>query len=62
MPEDVLFLNCVQVDAAVAHLADSAVPIKRLLLLLEMARQGLPQGHPIPLPRWAQVLADLGQQ
>jgi len=48
-----------QAGAAVAGLADAQVPIKRLLLLLDLARQGVPAGAHIPLARWHQVLADL---
>ena len=42
-----------------AGLAEAEVPIKRLLLLVDLARQGVPAGTPIPLPRWHQVLRDL---
>jgi hypothetical protein len=36
------------------------VPIKKLLLWLEMARQSLPDpGAPIPLAAWTTVLQDL---
>ncbi len=49
----------VQVEAAVAGLAEAEVPIKRLLLLVDLARQGVPAGAPIPLERWHQVLRDL---
>lgn len=48
-----------QVGAAVAGLVEAEVPIKRLLLLLDLARQGVPAGAPIPLARWNQVLRDL---
>ncbi|KAK9840836.1 hypothetical protein WJX81_007964 [Elliptochloris bilobata] len=48
-----------QVGAAVAGLAEAEVPIKRLLLLVDLARQGVPAGAPIPLERWHQVLRDL---
>jgi vesicle-fusing ATPase len=48
-----------QLDAAVACLLDPKVPIKRLLLLVELARQGIPEGQHIPLQRWTQVLSDL---
>eukprot|EP00191_Tetraselmis_sp_GSL018_P003273 CAMPEP_0177605460 /NCGR_PEP_ID=MMETSP0419_2-20121207/16713_1 /TAXON_ID=582737 /ORGANISM="Tetraselmis sp., Strain GSL018" /LENGTH=667 /DNA_ID=CAMNT_0019099611 /DNA_START=370 /DNA_END=2373 /DNA_ORIENTATION=- len=47
-----------EVDAAVAHLIDPEVPIKRLLLLLEMARQGI-KGPYIPIERWSECLMDL---
>ena len=49
----------VQVSAAVAVLAEAEVPIKRLLLLVDLARQGVPAGTPIPLQRWHEVLRDL---
>ena len=49
-----------QLDAAVAELPDADVPIKRLLLLLDLARQGQPEEQPeASLERWAQVLRDL---
>lgn len=49
-----------QLDAAVAELPDADVPIKRLLLLLDLARQGQPAEQPqTSLTRWAQVLRDL---
>ncbi len=49
-----------QLDAAVAELVEDQVPIKRLLLLLDLARQG--QGEEqraASLTRWANVLRDL---
>lgn len=46
-------------DAAVASLLEPEIPIKRLLLLLEMARQGLDPGVRIPVLHWNQVLRDL---
>ncbi len=48
-----------QLDAAVASLAEQEVPMKRLLLLVDLARQGVPDGQHIPLQRWIQVLTDL---
>jgi hypothetical protein len=43
-----------------SSLCGSVVPIKKLLLWLEMARQALDApGGPIPLPAWRKVLADL---
>ena len=43
-----------------AELPDADVPIKRLLLLLDLARQGQPEEQPeASLERWAQVLRDL---
>lgn len=43
-----------------AELPDADVPIKRLLLLLDLARQGQPAEQPqASLTRWAQVLRDL---
>lgn len=53
---------CVQLEAAASCLTESEVPIKRLLLLVELARQGVPEGSPIPLERWMQVLQDLSLQ
>ena len=44
---------------AVASLLEPELPIKRLLLLLEMARQAAPGSPTIPLQHWAQVLRDL---
>ncbi|KAG2433336.1 hypothetical protein HXX76_008400 [Chlamydomonas incerta] len=35
------------------------VPMKKLLLWVEMARQDVPEGQKIPLARWEQVLRDL---
>ncbi len=35
------------------------VPIKKLLLWVEMARQEVPAGQKLPLLRWEQVLRDL---
>ena len=53
-------LPACQLDAAVAELPDADVPIKRLLLLLDLARQGQPADQPqASLTRWAQVLRDL---
>ncbi|CAL8461921.1 g1452 [Coccomyxa elongata] len=46
-------------DAAVASLAEQEVPMKRLLLLVDLARQGVPDGQHISLQRWIQVLTDL---
>lgn len=47
-----------QVDEAVAHLLDAEIPMKRLLLLLEMARQDSPDKH-ISLAQWQKCLTDL---
>lgn len=50
----------VQLDAAVGELIDPEVPIKRLLLLLDLARQGQPEEErAASLTRWVQVLRDL---
>lgn len=57
-----LTLGCFErheVDAAVQSLLGQQMPIKRLLLLLELARQGVPDGAFIPLQRWNQVLQDI---
>lgn len=48
-----------QLEAAVACLVEAEVPIKRLLLTVDLARQGLAEGAAIPLQRWTQTLADL---
>ena len=48
-----------QLDAAVGCLVEAEVPIKRLLLTVDLARQGVEEGQFIPLQRWTQVLADL---
>ena len=45
-------------DAAVAELGGE-VPIKRLLLLLDLARQGQGGDERVPLTRWAAVLSEL---
>ena len=50
---------CTQVNMAVASLIDSQMPIKRLLLLLDMARQDVPAGAPIPLSKWNQTIRDV---
>ena len=53
-------LLVLQLDAAVAELTDPRVPIKRLLLLLDLARQGqAEEERAASLARWAQVLRDL---
>ena len=51
-----------QLEAAASCLTEAEVPIKRLLLLLDLARQGVPEGSHIPLERWMQVLHDLSLQ
>eukprot|EP00192_Tetraselmis_astigmatica_P006746 CAMPEP_0117653924 /NCGR_PEP_ID=MMETSP0804-20121206/3461_1 /TAXON_ID=1074897 /ORGANISM="Tetraselmis astigmatica, Strain CCMP880" /LENGTH=722 /DNA_ID=CAMNT_0005460153 /DNA_START=175 /DNA_END=2343 /DNA_ORIENTATION=- len=48
-----------EVDEAVSFLLDSEVPMKRLLLLLEMARQDQTSGQRIPMERWRTCLTDL---
>eukprot|EP00887_Chlorella_sp_A99_P002765 scaffold6.g2765.t1 len=45
-------------DTAVAELEDT-VPVKRLLLLLDLARQGQEEAEVVPLSRWAIVTQDL---
>lgn len=43
-----------------AELTDPEVPIKRLLLLLDLARQGqAEEERAASLTRWAQILRDL---
>lgn len=46
------------IDGAVAMLEDT-LPIKKLLMLLEMARQGVGEESKIPLHRFAECLSDL---
>lgn len=43
---------------AVASLLEPEMAIKRLLLLLDLAREGVPVGSHIPVQRWQQVLRD----
>mmetsp|Transcript_18438 Transcript_18438/g.48129 ORF Transcript_18438/g.48129 Transcript_18438/m.48129 type:complete len:721 (+) Transcript_18438:239-2401(+) len=50
-----------EIDEAVAHLLEPEMPIKRLLLLLEMARQDV-TGPTIPMEHWTTCLMDLGGQ
>ena len=48
-----------QLDAAVEELPGE-MPIKRLLLLLDLARQGVEEGErAVPLARWTGVIQDL---
>jgi len=44
---------------AVASLIESQMPIKRLLLLLDIARQDVPAGIPTPLMKWNQTIRDV---
>eukprot|EP00891_Asterochloris_glomerata_P007298 jgi/Astpho2/7298/fgenesh1_pm.00113_%23_29_t len=48
-----------EMDMAVASLTDTSMSMKRLLLLIDMARQGLPEGTPIPIAKWSQVIRDV---
>ena len=48
-----------QLDMAAASLLESEVPMKRLLLLVDMARQTVPEGYAIPIARWTQVIRDI---
>lgn len=48
-----------EVDMAVANILEAELPIKRLLMLLEMARQGVLDTDTIPITHWSQVLRDL---
>ncbi len=50
---------CLQVNMAVASLIESEMPVKRLLLLLDMARQDVAAGAPIPLAKWNQTIRDI---
>ena len=54
-----VFLLRLQMDMAVASLIDTSMSMKRLLLLIDMARQGLPEGTPIPIAKWSQVIRDV---
>lgn len=44
---------------ALTSTTSKLVPIKKLLLWLEIARQDVPAGQKIPLSKWKQVLSDL---
>jgi hypothetical protein len=45
---------------ATTELLEPEVPVKRLLLLVELARQGLEAGRrAVPLARWTQIIQDL---
>lgn len=47
-------------DVATTELLEPEVPVKRLLLLVELARQGLKAGQrSVPLARWTQIIQDL---
>ena len=49
-----------QLDVATTELLEPEVPVKRLLLLVELARQGLEAGQrAVPLARWTQIIQDL---
>ncbi|DBB18339.1 hypothetical protein WJX82_004385 [Trebouxia sp. C0006] len=48
-----------EVNMAVASLIESQMPIKRLLLLLDIARQDVPAGIPTPLMKWNQTIRDV---
>lgn len=49
-----------ELDVAVQEITDDAVPIKRLLLLLDLARQGLKEEEAtVSIGRWTRVLQDL---
>ena len=57
--QHVLFL-CLQAVDALTTMCGKVVPVKKLLLWLEMARQDLPPGtKKIPLMQWHKVLRDL---
>lgn len=43
---------------AVASLLEPEMAIKRLLLLLQLAREGLQDGQAIPMKQWQQILRD----
>jgi vesicle-fusing ATPase len=51
-----------EIPAAVEALCSTcgrSVPIKKLLLWVEMARQEVEEGDKVPLARWQQTLRDL---
>jgi len=49
-----------QLDVAVQEVLDG-IPIKRLLLLLDLARQGLEEEQTaVPIATWTKVIQDLG--
>lgn len=53
-------LYSLQLDAAVGELLEPEVPVKRLLLLLDLAKQGqTEEERSVPVTRWSQVLRDL---
>jgi hypothetical protein len=59
-PPPPAFVRCVQLEEAVGTLLDVDMPMKRLLLLFDLARQGLPEGQlAVPVGRWAKVIQDL---
>lgn len=52
-----------QLDVAVQELGDVRMPMKKLLLLVDLARQGLQPGQEdVSLQRWTAVVQDLGIQ
>jgi vesicle-fusing ATPase len=52
-----------QLDVAVQELGDVRMPVKKLLLLVDLARQGLQPGQEdVSLQRWTAVVQDLGIQ
>ena len=51
--------DALQVDMAVASLLDPEMPIKRLLLLLDMARQDMKGQEHIPIAHWSQVVREI---
>ena len=55
-----ILLTCpiLQVDMAIASLLEPEMAIKRLLLLLELAREGLQDGQAVPMGQWQQVLRE----
>jgi vesicle-fusing ATPase len=55
-----MYLSVLQAVDALTTMCGKVVPMKKLLLWLEMARQDLPAGtKKIPLMQWHQVLRDL---
>ena len=54
-----VFVLFLQLEVAVQELEDS-IPIKRLLLLLDLAKQGQPVEDPsVPLGKWTKVIQEL---
>lgn len=49
-----------QLDVAVQEINDDQVPIKRVLLLLDLAKQGVSEEDAtVPIGKWTRVLQEL---